>query len=163
MVRQNKTAHFNIPMCIACVLLCLTLLSIHMTSGLFARYTTSDSAMDSARVAAFHVTESRRSFSEELVLPLSPGTFETQILVTNQSEVAIQYEIHVENVTRNVPLQFQIGTDSPSFTDSAALYSLAPDSQDTYTITIIWEQENAWYYAGMVDLIEITLSAQQTD
>ena len=49
-----KTKHrINIPMCAACILLCLTLLSIHFTSGLYARYVTRSSSSDDARVAAF--------------------------------------------------------------------------------------------------------------
>ena len=43
----------NIPMCLAGILFCLTLISIHLTSGLYAKYITSVSGSDSARVIAF--------------------------------------------------------------------------------------------------------------
>lgn len=52
MVRHHKTK-MNIPMCLAAILLCLTLISIHLTGGLYAKYTTSASGNDSARVIAF--------------------------------------------------------------------------------------------------------------
>lgn len=51
--KHTKTAKINIPMCIASVLLCLTLISIHLTGGLYAKYITSSSAEDSARVITF--------------------------------------------------------------------------------------------------------------
>ena len=47
----------NIPMCLACVLLCLTLFSVHLCSGLYARYTEKGATNDSARVASFDVSE----------------------------------------------------------------------------------------------------------
>lgn len=50
--KKRKTT-VNIPICIAGILLCLTLLSIHFMSGLYARYTTSSSGQDSARVIKF--------------------------------------------------------------------------------------------------------------
>lgn len=52
MVRHHKTK-LNIPMCLAAVLLCLTLISIHLTSGLYAKYISSVSGNDSARVIKF--------------------------------------------------------------------------------------------------------------
>ena len=52
MVRHRKTK-MNIPMCLAAILLCLTLISIHLTSGLYAKYISSASGNDSARVIKF--------------------------------------------------------------------------------------------------------------
>ena len=80
-------AKLNIPMCAAAVLLFLTLLSIHLTSGLFARYTTTVTASDSARVAKFDVVgEITPAENEE-------GKF--LLKVTNNSDVAVQYRIDV--------------------------------------------------------------------
>lgn len=53
MAKHNKTAKVNIPMCIATLLFCLTLVSVHFTSGLYAKYSVSDSGSDSARVISF--------------------------------------------------------------------------------------------------------------
>ena len=53
MGKQNTKV--NIPMCAALVLLLLTMISVHLTSGLYARYTSTASGSDSARVAKFHV------------------------------------------------------------------------------------------------------------
>ena len=53
MAKYSNTAKINIPMCIAAVLFCLTLFSMHLTGGLYAAYTTSSSGGDSARVIKF--------------------------------------------------------------------------------------------------------------
>lgn len=54
MARQNRPrAKMNIPVCLACVLLCLTLVSIRLSSGVVARYTTTADSGDSARVIRF--------------------------------------------------------------------------------------------------------------
>ena len=53
LAKHTKTAKVNIPMCIATFLFCLTLISIHLTSGLYAKYISSASGNDSARVIKF--------------------------------------------------------------------------------------------------------------
>ena len=49
---KNKVK-MNIPMCLACILLCLTMFSFHMMSGLYARYATTATGEDGARVVKF--------------------------------------------------------------------------------------------------------------
>ena len=52
--RRKKTgSKMNIPLCLACVLLCLTLFSFHFSGGVVARYSTTASSGDSARVIQF--------------------------------------------------------------------------------------------------------------
>ena len=46
-------AKMNIPMTLACVLMCLTMFSFYFTGGLYARYITRAEASDSARVIKF--------------------------------------------------------------------------------------------------------------
>ncbi|MBQ8611067.1 MAG: hypothetical protein IJ412_05075 [Oscillospiraceae bacterium] len=53
MSRHSGKVKLNIPMCLACVLLCLTLISIRMTGGLYAKYISTGSGGDSARVITF--------------------------------------------------------------------------------------------------------------
>ena len=50
---KRERAKFNIPMVVACVLLCLTLFSLHFTSDIYARYTTQADGKDNAKVASF--------------------------------------------------------------------------------------------------------------
>ena len=51
--RYSRTAGMNIPMCLAAIMLCLTLVSVHLTCGLYAKYTTSGESSDGARVIRF--------------------------------------------------------------------------------------------------------------
>ena len=84
---SKRTPKLNIPMCAALVLLFLTLISIHLTSGLFARYTAESTAFDAARVAKFDV-------QCQLTQDTSNGKEGAFILnVTNNSEVAVKYKI----------------------------------------------------------------------
>ena len=80
-------------MCAALVLLCLTMISIHLTSGLFARYTSTATGSDGARVAKWDVKGS--SDSTALTIQNIPdndsGTY--SFTVTNDSEVAMKYSI----------------------------------------------------------------------
>ena len=80
-------AKLNIPMCAALVLLLLTMVSIHLTSGLYARYTTNSYDTDSARVAKFDVTAAVDPVQDQ------EGVF--TLTVTNNSEVAVEYQVVV--------------------------------------------------------------------
>lgn len=52
--RGKKTrTHVNIPICLAAVLLCLTMFSSYFSSRVVARYTTTENSGDSARVIKF--------------------------------------------------------------------------------------------------------------
>ena len=55
MARQKKRAKspVNIPIILAAILLCLTLISIRLAGGIVARYTTTTNSGDSARVIKF--------------------------------------------------------------------------------------------------------------
>lgn len=52
-VKHTPTAKVNIPMCIASILFCLTLISVHLTSGLYAKYISRASGSDFGRVITF--------------------------------------------------------------------------------------------------------------
>lgn len=51
--KNKSTRRINLPMTIAMVLFYLTLISIYLTSGLYAKYTTQSNAGDGARVIKF--------------------------------------------------------------------------------------------------------------
>lgn len=98
-------AKINIPMCAALVLLLLTMISIHLTCGLYARYTAISSSQDSARVAKFHVIGSvdKKDISVNCTQTEKSGVY--TITVSNQSEVTVKYIIYVK-LDQNV-----VGTD----------------------------------------------------
>lgn len=74
MAGKRKTK-VNIPMCMALVLLYLTLLSSHMTSGLYARYTAAGAGEDSARVITFGKLTMKETgdFYDDSKLMIIPG------------------------------------------------------------------------------------------
>lgn len=78
----------NIPMYAALVLLLLTLITTHITSGLYARYTGVVSGSENVRVAKFKVACD--------VEPVSDEEGKYTLTVTNDSEVAVKYSIVVE-------------------------------------------------------------------
>lgn len=50
---KHSKSRVNIPLCLAALLLCLTMISMHLTGGLYARYVANGSGNDSARVIRF--------------------------------------------------------------------------------------------------------------
>lgn len=134
----------NIPMCAALVLLLLTMISIHMTSGLYARYTANSTATDSARVAKFDVDAKVEQVKDGEGKPIE-GRF--ALTVTNESEVAVKYKVIVtfdealpEDNTLSVGLTGAAGT--------------ALEGKKTYTFT----NETDWKLAPNATPVEHTLT-----
>ena len=162
MVRHHKTK-MNIPMCLAAILLCLTLFSFYLCGGLYARYTTSDSGEDAARVARFDVSEDGAYFSKNLLIETAPGRVEREIVVTNNSEVAVAYTVTIKNTTKNTPYSFSVNGSEPMLNECSVTCYLKPNSTEGISIVAEWAEEGALKYMGMVDLITLTISAQQVD
>jgi hypothetical protein len=147
----------------AAVLLVLVMMSTALVTGRFARYTSSASGSDSARVAKFEVTENTDSLTIETAADVIPGgTIKKDIIVTNNSEVAIEYRIAVRSIYENLPLTFsvQVGESVQSAPFTA---NMAPGETKDYTLIAEWTGSNDISYAGKVDMLEITLSATQID
>ncbi|MBQ7035663.1 MAG: hypothetical protein IJN34_08005 [Clostridia bacterium] len=164
-MRNQQQAKMNIPICLAGILLCLTLFSLHFTGGLYAKYTAKGSGGDDARVARFNITEDRSNFSETLKIETTPGKVEEKIIVTNSSEVAIAYTVTIKNRTQNIPYSFSVDNSAPSLDECSVTHYLEPNTSSAeIPIVAEWENnETATNYIGMVDLIDITIHAQQVD
>ena len=78
----------NIPMFAALVLLLFTLVTTHITSGLYARYTAAASGYENVRVAKFKVDCD--------VAPVANEEGKYTLTVTNDSEVSVKYSVVVE-------------------------------------------------------------------
>ena len=150
-------------MCLAAILLCLTLFSFYLCGGLYARYTTSDSGEDAARVARFDVSEDGAYFSKNLLIETAPGKVEREIVVTNNSEVAVAYTVTIKNTTKNTPYSFSVNGSEPMLNECSVTCYLKPNSTEGISIVAEWAEEGALKYMGMVDLITLTISAQQVD
>jgi hypothetical protein len=85
----------NIPMVAALILFMLTMISVHLTGGLYARYTARATASDSARVAMWDVG----AISEKPAVSIDCSTDDLddiyQFTVTNNSEVTARYDVVV--------------------------------------------------------------------
>ena len=93
---SNHKKRHNIPIYLACLLLCLTLISIHFSSGLYAKYTTTVSGSDSARVIKFGditLTESDSSpITDDQKFVIIPGvTIKKNPLISFAGSEAMTY------------------------------------------------------------------------
>lgn len=86
MAKKRARAKVNIPMCAACILLCLTMFSFHFSSGVIARYSTDTSGGDSARVIRFngitlnvYDVNSADADSEHFIAPGVPLTWNADV------------------------------------------------------------------------------------
>lgn len=143
MGKQHKV---NIPMCAALILLCLTMISIHLTSGLYARYTVTASGHDSARVAKFAVGGS----SEENPLSIENIPDDDSDIytftVTNDSEVTVEYTLEfvfASEVSAWVELTLDKTATEPgtagTFTNGtncsfSPVFTLAPGGSRTHNV-----------------------------
>ncbi|MBE6788555.1 MAG: hypothetical protein E7539_02715 [Ruminococcaceae bacterium] len=162
MDRQPK-AKLNIPMCIACILLCLTLFSFHLCGGLYAKYIVADSGEDFARVAKFDVSEDGAYFSKNLLVETTPGSVERSIEVVNNSEVVVAYTVTIENATKNIPYTFSVDNSTPAKDKCSVVCYLKPNSTNKIKMVATWSEQGALKYMGMADLIKLTIKAEQVD
>lgn len=175
---KERNVKVDIVMCTVAVLLCATLFSMHLVGGLYARYTTSISSSDSARVAAFNIQQEGTIF-ETFEAKVAPGTTQSaELTITNKSEVAMEYTLKVTNVTGNLTsLKFTLGPvdgEPAVITEShengvsiSSARQIPGDHTDKYTLNVDWEQseneEDDLALIGMVDYITVSVTATQID
>lgn len=166
MVRSEKKERWIVYT--LAVLLCLVLASFWLMCNVYARYTTTASGSDSARVAKFEVTEVGNS-SWSIPVSMQPGfTEKYQISVTNKSEVTIEYMIEAKSIYDNLPLKFRmLDKDEKEIPSNRAEIQAGDTSAHQYQLEISWpltvnDAKNP-DYAGKTDVVEITLKAVQKD
>lgn len=150
---------------IAAILLCLVMATFWLMSHIYARYVTSSSGKDGARVAQFHITESGAA-TKAINVTMQPGeTEEYSVEVTNDSEVTIAYEIDVQNKYKNLPLETKmLDSNREEITNASDEISAKDGNTHKYILQIIWPKEKQEEeYAGKTDQLEITLRAVQKD
>ena len=128
----------NIPMFTALILLLLTMITTHMTSGLYARYVATSSGGDSARVAAFDVSSQLTADSEV------NGKY--TLTVSSASEVAVEYKIVV---TFDAPMSVALNDGTPQ---------TRPAGENTVTFT-----NEDWKFAPGTHSAEYTLQFAMAD
>ncbi len=178
---KKRHAKVNIFMCAAAVLLCATLFSTHLVGGLYAKYTTTATSTNDARVAKFSITQSflkdGSELSDIIKAEIKPGSTQSvHLKIENNSEVAVEYTIKLTNVTGNLPtLKMKLSPvgDTPEAAllsegngdvEYSAIQKAPGNHTDEYTLDIVWEPtSNDLDYIGMVDYITISVTAAQID
>lgn len=167
-MEQKNKAPVNWILRAAGVLLCLVLASSYLVCGMFARYTTTATGSDTARVAKFSISGTAIQ-SADITADLSPGEAKTcQLEINNDSEVAVEFEVSIKNLTDNLPLDFSVRLENDSelqesdqfvFTDQ-----MSPAEKTIYKLYILWPGDaSSPQYSGMVDQIRVTVNATQID
>ena len=161
--KQNTSGRTPIVFAVGLVLLCLFVVSLNMTSGLYARYTTSVSGQASARIANFNPTlvidGQVTELSTIVSVPFTPNEHYV-VTIENQSEVAVQYSVSITNKTKNLPikdvtaqLSQPIGVGEKQVIPLGIDWNLGQDVGETLDPG----------FAGMVDLLQVTIHIVQVD
>jgi len=172
--KHSVKKHSYLSLRLAAGLLCLTLGSSCCYSGVLARYTTSATSSDTARVAKFLITEETKpgtSFHVGIdAVDIAPGAGAQKVAilaVTNKSEVAVEYTITVNKETENLPVKISFtDTSTREKNDELSFTTQLPPGAEPkrYQLSLEWESnEDDWKYMGMVDYISITAQAVQID
>ena len=156
MKRRTKV---NIPICAAAVLLCLTMFSLHLTSGIYARYTATASGHDSARVIKFGeltITETTSKASQYIVPGGELVWGGTVNFTGSESATYVFLEIDLTGnwVVTNGNQTFSLYADVPSWTvhgdwthldgtDDPYVYYMELDPNDTLTAQPIFVSDSA--------------------
>lgn len=163
MVKQT-TQKRNIPMCLAALLLCLTMVSLYLVSGLFAKYTTESDSNDSARVAAFYVTSEGTATQTLLIQNMKPGEERTyELKVKNQSETDVHLKWQIES-TQNLPIIYQIGDQS--WTNDVVYTTDIPigAAEQTVELKVVWPlAQDDYKLSYEVEQVTVTLTFSQID
>lgn len=167
------------------VLLCMVLFSTYLTGGLYARYTTSASGEDGARVAKFQITNKLNSIDSQAV-SVKLHFFDSTMLedslplqVSSGSEVAVKYDVVV--TMPSLPdgvdyswLEIKLGEKTPVANGTVFTFSdvgiFAPNDSNTheYTMTFaIIESFQGNPPDGLTNIEEntvvVTVHAEQVD
>lgn len=143
---KKKTTTGPLLLRIALILLCMTLFSTSMLSGLYAKYTAKNNGEDSARVAKFNVAADWKGVTVAASSVQTNGEY--QFTVTNNSEVAITYDL-VITFPGGIPDYLQTSLpdkvaaksgNTITFSDVASLAPATADTQRTLTFTVDLEK-----------------------
>lgn len=177
MKKSNTSKKHPVPFYIAMITLCLLLFSTYLSGGIFARYTTSGSASDSARVAMFK-TPTVTVVDSSLEINTYDGianTASTTITVAMKTEVAVKYNIIV-TCGRALPSFVALTLDGAEPTSSAGgvytfvdagTFNAGGDRSNSHTIAFTadlgWHDMSAETFNNAFSNVDIKVVATQID
>lgn len=141
--RSNGTK-MNKMMCIAGVLLCLTLIMTHMTSGLYSRYVSSASGSDSARVITFGDIELKET-GDFVKDPLSG---ENDFLIVPGADLTkrVQVGFKGSEAATYVFVKAELSGNWKGSGVAGTIDTFKILSADESTAYLKWQIENGWKY-----------------
>lgn len=154
------------------LLLAFVLITTQMVTNIFAKYRTNNKSDDGSNVASFNfdikITDSNTSvdITEILDYEFVPGDkIALDInLDSSKSEVKVKYTILFETFD-NLPLDITYNSLDVKTTGISGTINIG-DSILLEDIIIEWkstEENNSYLYSGEVDVIKITVEAEQVD
>ena len=157
-----------ILMRLVAVLLSLVLISTAIVSGRYARYTTTASGEDSARVARFLMkgdkTDVEQTMIQSFTLKMEPGqTQRIPVFVNYKSEVALEYTLTVNRPYKDLPLVFSLSEDDTTGASSFTGTIPAGETALFYVYAVWPATACSKEYIGRVDKVEFILNVAQAD
>lgn len=150
-------------------LFAFVLITSFMLANIYAKYHTSNSASDDARVAAFDIVVNVKDgtdnvISETIDYDFTPGSSVKLNVGFNGTgnEVRVKYTIHFSSYN-NLPLT--ITYNSTDLFANDVVGEIAPQgSAAINNIIIEWPaSHNSYLYSGEIDLITVTITVEQVD
>ncbi len=185
--KHKNKSHFSAwVMRTVAVVGCLTIISAYLLSNVYAKFSTSASGSDSARVAKFDVALTAVSIGSANMNGLTGEEKQTDIQnydfsVTNNSEVSVAYDITVtfskplpEGVVPTVKLKDKANVPAKTVTDQKEFAFEADNfvfssgkhtNEHTLTITVnYYDEDNNLRNVDLTDTeVRISVTAQQVD
>lgn len=163
------------------VLLCMVLFSTYLTGGLYARYVTTSSGSDSARVAKFDVVNKIQTATQSITLHFyKPEQVSDTIdfQVNSTSEVAVKYDVVVTmpalpNGADYSWLEIKLGEETPVANGTVFTFSnvgtFAPNDTNVHKYELTFTIKKDMQGNPPADLedisstVKITVHAEQID
>ena len=169
--RKGSNAPMPIVFYFSIFMLCLFVVSSHLTGGLFAKYMTYDAAGDDARVAKFEIVDGLSTYGENISIALdTPGKPVTlSVQLQNKSEVTVSYTVKATKITDNLTIDFSVGGHKENVkkgSETQIVSSVLPPNMDSpisMDISVILSENTDPNRAGMPELIEIVVVTEQVD
>ena len=142
--RRSSFTPGEILLFVAGILFCLVLISTALLGGLFARYTTTSTDGDNARVAAFKVNVAGPE-NVTVKYGVNGDTGAYTLTIDNDSEVAVSYSVKVQIPAIDFGIKVKLGEKELQNTregeaafltelDFGTLGSLAANTEGTYDL-----------------------------
>lgn len=173
-MKENKNTHV-IALRAAAVLLILVLFTTSIVSGRYARYSTSASGSDNARIAVMAAGVTSITLDTITGCPTTTYSVAQPIKICNYatvngkervSEVSLRIKLEAATVMNNIPLTFAFFKDAACQTavsDADLLFAPGEKDEKTFYLQISWPKVAVESYAFEIDAIRVVATAEQID